>query len=126
MQLYPGSEGWVVACLASNWFLQFCASRTISGVAETAAVMLALSYLPMLRGKGKQATFFFSQLFDLVIIIFCNCLVNILLDLRMVPGNCPGPSVAFLRSAGLFDQNRLESNLTTTVSPPSNYFSLSV
>ena len=32
----------------------------------------------------------------------------------MVSCDRPGPSVAFLRNAGLFDQNRLENNATTT------------
>ncbi|XP_018020158.1 GPI mannosyltransferase 3 isoform X2 [Hyalella azteca] len=36
----------VCFCLSSCWFLQYCASRTISGVPETAATMLALASYP--------------------------------------------------------------------------------
>ena len=58
----------------------------------------------------------YLYLFALLIIcnFFFNYLVNILPDLRMVSGQLE-PSVVFLRSAGLFEKNRRESNSTTTL-----------
>ncbi|KAF2346452.1 GPI mannosyltransferase [Trinorchestia longiramus] len=46
-KLYGKSvRGSVTLCLASCWFLEYCASRTISGVPETAITMWALTTYP--------------------------------------------------------------------------------
>jgi len=46
-RLYPGrSKDWLYLCLGSNWFLNYCASRTVSAVPETTAITLALALFP--------------------------------------------------------------------------------
>ena len=48
-----GAAGWTLVCLATAWFLGYCAPRTLTSCVETVLLAVAFTHYPWRREKGQ-------------------------------------------------------------------------